>query len=164
MPSLRASDAAASSDPAALAITMADWKACGAAYAQRMVSLSKALAAALEAAQVPVYRTARGVTESHQFAIEAARYGGGQAVSKRLRRAGFLACGIGLPIAPVAGDMNGLRIGTPELARWGVTEADIPEIAGLVARALASDQPETLAGETAMLRARFDKIHFTTDR
>ena len=33
--------------------------------------------------------------------------------------------GIGLPIDPVAGDMNGLRIGTPELVRWGVTVADI---------------------------------------
>ena len=28
---------------------------------------------------------------------------------------------IGLPIETVEGDMNGLRIGTPELVRWGMT-------------------------------------------
>ncbi|MEL6794644.1 MAG: serine hydroxymethyltransferase, partial [Pseudomonadota bacterium] len=148
---------------AALAITLADWKAVGAAYAARMVELARVFAAELDAAQVPVHRTARGATESHQFAVEAARYGGGQAASKRLREAGFLACGIGLPIAPVDGDLNGLRIGTPELARWGVTADDIPEIAALFARALTTEAPETLAAETAALRARFDKIHFTAE-
>lgn len=35
-----------------------------------------------------------------------------QAASKTLRKAGFLACGIGLPVSDVDGDMNGLRIGT----------------------------------------------------
>ncbi len=145
---------------AALAITLADWKLCGEAYAARMIALSQALAAELAAAQIPVFAAARGYTQSHQFAIEAARYDGGQAASKHLRRAGFLACGIGLPVAPVAGDMNGLRIGTPELARWGVTVADIPELAGLIARALGSDRPEDIAPEVAAMRQRFDKVGF----
>ena len=72
----------------------------------------------------------------------------------------FLACGIGLPIAPVAGDMNGLRIGTPELVRWGVNERDVPQIAALIARALRSTEPEALAAEVASLRSTFDKLHF----
>ncbi|MEM7547144.1 MAG: aminotransferase class I/II-fold pyridoxal phosphate-dependent enzyme [Pseudomonadota bacterium] len=148
---------------AALAITLADWKACGAAYAERMITLATALADALQQAQVPVFTTAKGPTASHQFAIEAARYGGGQVASKHLRRAGFLACGIGLPCAEVVGDMNGLRIGTPELARWGVTDADIPALADLIIRALASDKPETLAAETASLRQDFATIHYTAD-
>lgn len=148
---------------AALSITLGDWRACGAAYAARMVELSQALSEALASAQVPVFATSRGMTESHQFAIEAARWGGGQAASKHLRRAGFLACGIGLPISAVSGDMNGLRIGTPELARWGVTAEDVPEIADHVARALASDEPEALASETARLRARFRDVHFTAE-
>ncbi|MEM7524973.1 MAG: aminotransferase class I/II-fold pyridoxal phosphate-dependent enzyme [Pseudomonadota bacterium] len=148
---------------AALAVTLADWKACGEAYAARMVALARALADALSGAQVPVFATGRGATASHQFAIEAARYGGGQAASKHLRRAGFLACGIGLPAAPVEGDMNGLRIGTPELARWGVAEADIPELASLIARALSSERPEDLAEETRRLRARYDRVWYTAD-
>lgn len=145
---------------AALAVTMLDWREHGQAYAAAMVRVAQAFADALNAAGVPVYRSDNGFTRSHQFAVDAARYGGGQTASKALRKAGFLACGIGLPVAPVAGDMNGLRFGTPELVRWGVTEADTGEIAALVARALESDNPETIAPETADLRARFDDLHY----
>lgn len=145
---------------AALAITMADWKACGAAYAARMIELAKALAEALANAGLPVFSTAQGFTSSHQFALEAARWGGGQKVAAHLRKAGFLACGIGLPIAPVEGDLNGLRIGTPELARWGMEVKDMPALAGLLVRALESDQPESLAAEVRALRSKFTKIGF----
>src|SRR3546814_11067188 len=87
-----------------------------------MIAVAQAFATALDAEGLPVFAQKRGFTRSHQFAVEAASWGGGQAASKKLREAGFLACGIGLPIAPVAGDVNGLRIGTPELVRWGVGE------------------------------------------
>lgn len=62
--------------------------------------------------------------------------GGGQAAAARLRRANLLACGIGLPIASVGGDLNGLRLGTPEVARVGMTPADMPELALFITRAL----------------------------
>ena len=54
------------------------------------------LAAALEAEGIEVFKTSRGTTQSHQFAIPAAPFGGGQAAAKKLRHANFLACGIGL--------------------------------------------------------------------
>ena len=145
---------------AALALTLIDWREQGAAYAAQMIAVAQAFAAALDAEGLPVFAKARGFTQSHQFAVEAAAYGGGQSASKKLRRAGFLACGIGLPIAPVAGDMNGLRIGTPELVRWGVTEEHVAELARLLKLALDSNAPETLAPEVARLRARFDKLHY----
>lgn len=116
------------SKSAALAVTMLDWRDFGVSYAAEMIATSQALAAALKSEGIPVFETAQGATASHQFAIEAASYGGGQSSSKTLRKAGFLACGIGLPIAPVTGDMNGLRFGTPELVRWGVTATDAPAL------------------------------------
>jgi glycine hydroxymethyltransferase len=145
---------------AALALTMLDWREHGAAYAEAMIRTAHALAEALDAEGVPVFAKARGFTRSHQFAIEAARYGGGQTASKALRKAGFLACGIGLPTEPVEGDMNGLRIGTPELVRFGVGQKDARTLASLIARALNTDEPEGLAGEVADFRATFDKLHF----
>ena len=145
---------------AALAITMLDWRDFGPAYAAEMVSVAQALAQALAAEGLPVFAADKGYTKSHQFAIEAARFGGGQTASKTLRKAGFLACGIGLPIDPVAGDMNGLRIGTPELVRWGVTAQDAPELASLIARALTSNDPESLANETRALRQGFNTLHY----
>ena len=145
---------------AALAISLLDWRDHGAGYAKAMVDLAQALAGALASRGLPVFGANRGMTQSHQFAIEAAAFGGGQAASKTLRKAGFLACGIGLPIAPVAGDLNGLRIGTPELVRRGVTPADAPVLADLIAEGLRGNDPAALAPRTAALRKKFLGLHY----
>ena len=147
---------------AALAVTMLDWIEHGEAYSAEMIATSKALARALESQGLPIFAKAQGHTNSHQFAIEAAGFGGGQAASKTLRKAGFLACGIGLPIAEVTGDMNGLRFGTPELVRWGVTPAHAEQLAALIAKALRSNAPESLAREVRALRESFDTLHYVT--
>jgi glycine hydroxymethyltransferase len=147
---------------AALALTLLDWRDHGRAYAQAMVDLSRALAQELAALGLPLFAAEKGGTQSHQFALLAAPFGGGQAASKTLRKAGFLACGIGLPVPEVAGDLNGLRIGTPELVRRGVTPADAPALAALIAEGLRSNAPETLAPRTRALRARFQGLHHMT--
>jgi glycine hydroxymethyltransferase len=145
---------------AALAMTLLDWKVHGRAYAAAMAATATALAEALVDRGVPVFARDRGITRSHQFAIEAARYGGGQAAAKTLRRANILACGIGLPIAPVEGDVNGLRLGTPEIVRWGMTAGDMPELAGLIAAALSDDASDALVSPVTTFRRRFSSLHF----
>ena len=145
---------------AALAMGLLDWRAMGRDYAAAMVRVAQALARALAAEGLPVFAAGRGATTSHQFAIEAAGFGGGQAASKRLRQAGFLACGIGLPLPEVSGDLNGLRIGTPELVRRGVTEADAPGLARLIAAGLRANDPAALAPEVAALRQQFAGIRY----
>ncbi|HRD75970.1 MAG TPA: aminotransferase class I/II-fold pyridoxal phosphate-dependent enzyme [Hyphomicrobiaceae bacterium] len=149
------------SKAAALAVTLLDWREYGRAYAAKMVEMAKALAEALAAEGLPVHRTAGGFTTSHQFAIEAHRWGGGQAASKLLRRANILACGIGLPIAAVDGDNNGLRIGTPEIVRWGFDVQDCAPLARLVARVLAGNEaPEAIAPDVTAMRHRFTKLSY----
>lgn len=143
---------------AALALTMLDWKEHGKDYAAAMVRVSRALAEALEKLDVPVFAKDRGFTNSHQFAVEAAKYGGGQAASKVLRESGFLTCGIGLPLEPVDGDMNGLRIGTPELVRWGVGEQEAAVLADFLARSLSGKTG--LAKKVAEFRSQFNRIKF----
>ncbi len=146
---------------AALAITMLDWKVHGRAYGAQMAETAAALAAALAERGLPVFRTSGGATASHQLALEAARFGGGQAASKRLRRANILACGIGLPTTAVEGDMNGLRLGTPEIVRFGMGPRDMPELAALIARGLAGNEaPEAVAEDTMRFRRRFSTLHF----
>ena len=147
---------------AAMAVTMLDWRDHGQAYAAKMVEVAKGLAAGLKARGVPVFETAEGATSSHQFAIRAAGYGGGQAASKQLRKAGFLACGIGLPIEGVTGDMNGLRIGTPELVRWGVDVPHVDQMADLIAEALASNDPSAMAARVRDWRQSFDRLHYVS--
>ncbi|MGB0250599.1 MAG: serine hydroxymethyltransferase [Paracoccaceae bacterium] len=149
---------------AALAIAMLDWRDHGQAYATAMVDTAQALAAEMQKLGMPVFETATGPTSSHQFAIRAAGYGGGQAASKTLRQAGFLACGIGLPIEAVEGDMNGLRIGTPELVRWGMTPEHMPRLAQLINDALRANDPAGMAADVAKWRSEFDSLHYIHGR
>jgi glycine hydroxymethyltransferase len=146
---------------ASLAIALLDWKDHGRAYAAAMAATARALADSLIAQGIPVFSTGQGVTASHQFAVEAAAFGGGQAAAKKLRQANILACGIGLPIARVEGDANGLRFGTPEIVRWGMAPDDMPELASLIARGLRGNGPgDQLAAEVTAFRGRFRDLHF----
>jgi glycine hydroxymethyltransferase len=136
---------------AALALGLLDWKDHGRDYAQAMQATAKALAEALaDTHGLPVFARERGATTSHQFAVEAARWGGGQAAARRLEAARLLACGIGLPIAEVPGDVNGLRLGVPEIVRLGFGAEHMPELASLIARAL--DGTPAPAAVTALRR------------
>ena len=142
---------------AALAVTMLDWQDYGKKYAAEMVLMAKTLASCLEDYDVPVFFGALGHTQSHQFAVLADKYQGGQEVSKLLRKSGFLACGIGLPVQDIEGDMNGVRFGTPELVRWGMKAKHSNKLAGLIAKALKGDN---VSDQVSDWRKTFNKIHF----
>jgi glycine hydroxymethyltransferase len=147
---------------AALALGLLDWKEHGRAYGLAMQATARALAAGLIAQDLPVFARERGGTDSHQFALEAARWGGGQAAARRLARARLLSCGIGLPLARVpaicggfTGDVNGLRLGVPEIVRLGLGPDQMPELAALIAGALESDSAASaLAPELTAFRRR----------
>ena len=142
---------------AALAVTMLDWKEFGREYAAEMVLMSKTLASSLEEYDIPIFFGALGHTQSHQFAVLAEEYGGGQQASKLLRKSGFLACGIGLPVQDIEGDMSGVRFGTPELVRWGMKAKHSNKLAELIAKALKGDN---VSDQVSKWRRTFNKIHF----
>jgi glycine hydroxymethyltransferase len=146
---------------AALAQTLLDWKVAGRAYASAMIDTARALAISLQQREIPVFTTEHGITRSHQFAVAAHRYGGGQAAARQLRRANLLACGIGLPLEPIDGDVNGLRIGTPEVARIGMTVDDMPQVADFIQRGLDDQEdPAVVAADVTSWRARFTTVGF----
>lgn len=169
---------------AALAVTLADWTVAGQRYAATMVATAARLAQELTDRGVPVFAPAAlsaeatgtrhgqtghasPFTASHQLAVEAAGYGGGQEAARRLRQAHILTCGIGLPLEPVEGDVNGLRLGTPEVVRRGMVAGDMPALADFVARSLdpAADERAlaALAEEVGAWRQQFTAVRFTTD-
>jgi len=132
---------------AALAITLVDWQVAGEAYARAMVETASALGRELEAAGVPAL-----ATTSHALAVDAREYGGGTAAARRLRRANLLTSAIGLPRG------EGLRLGTPEAARVGMTVADMATVADFITRALTTS--EDIAPEVTAWRSGFDRVHF----
>jgi glycine hydroxymethyltransferase len=146
---------------AALAMTLVDWQVAGRAYALAMVDTAAALARELGSAGVPIFHAGDTATSSHQLAVDARRYGGGDAAARKLRRANLLASAIGLPDVGAGG---GLRLGTPELARIGMTVADMATVADFVARALTGPDPEHVGREVTAWRSRFDHVHFTLEQ
>jgi glycine hydroxymethyltransferase len=141
---------------AALAIGLLDWLEHGPAYAAAMLSAAAVLAAALTSLGLPVFTTPAGPAASHEFALDARQWEGGDAAALRLREANILASAIGLPGLPEAA---GLRLGTPEIVRWGMTEQDMAELATLVHRALCGD-PRSVAADTTRFRRRFTTLHY----
>lgn len=151
---------------AALALGLLDWKEHGPAYARAMQATALALAEALQREGLPVFTADAGqgrrcATTSHQFALAAARWGGGQAAARQLERSRLLACGIGLPatvVPEVDGDVNGLRLGVPEIVRLGMEPAHMAELGHLVARALRAgegDECAEVAAAVTAFRRRF---------
>ena len=141
---------------AALAVSMLDWIDHGNAYATAMVAAASALADGLVARGLPLVTTIEGPTRSHQLIVDARQWGGGHEASARLRSANLLACAIGMPGHD---GTPGLRLGTPEAVRWGITAEHMDELAGLVADALNGD-PQAVAPRTTAFRRRFREVHF----
>ena len=114
------------SKTAALAISVMDLLEFGEAYANMCIANAQALANALSSGGVDVFTVpGKGFTASHHVAVQANKYGGGDAACKRLERANIIATGIGLPGAVVQGDYNAIRLGTQEITRWGMTTTDM---------------------------------------
>jgi glycine hydroxymethyltransferase len=147
---------------AALAMAILDLLAHGEAYAAQCIANARALAAALESEGIAVHRAAdRPHTESHHLALPAAPHGGGQTASKLLARANLMLCGIGLPLPPVAGDLNGIRIGTQEVTRFGMDEKAMAEVARFLARVLVKGEaPEKVKGDVVAFRQHYQQMRF----
>ena len=154
---------------AALAISLLDWREHGRAYGDAMIEVNTALATELESQGLAVFKVmAEGggalASRSHQFALEAAEFGGGQTMAKMLRTANILSCGIGLPIAELENDMNGLRLGTPEIVRTGMSAGDMGSVASCIADRLYARRPaEQIAREVSEIRSAFQTLHYICD-
>jgi len=64
------------------------------------------------------------------------------------------------PVANNLNNLNGLRLGTPEIVRRGLQPADMPELAKLIARALQATDPAAIAAATTHFRHRFQGFSY----
>ena len=93
--------------------------------------------------------------------MPAAPYGGGQSAAKHLVQANIMLCGIGLPLPPITGDLNGIRIGTQEVTRLGMGDEAMREIAELIARVLTGKEPpENVKRDAVAFRRFYQRLHF----
>lgn len=146
---------------AALAVALAEQVAFGAAYARQTIRNAQALAEGLHKRGFDVLAADLGFTRSHTIAVRMAKEGGGEAVAKRLADAGLIANKNLLPGDTSPKHPSGVRLGTPEVTRIGMTEPDMDRIAELFDDLLHKGHSvETVKAEAARLKADHATIQY----
>ncbi len=138
---------------AALAVAAAEMLEYGNVYMGQIVKNSQALGKALDDCGIPVLAADRGYSQSHQVIANVGAFGGGLDVAHKLAEANLITNKNLIPgDKPEDWDRpSGLRIGTIEVTRLGLMEADMATIAGFFKRVLvegedtASVQKDVLA-------------------
>jgi glycine hydroxymethyltransferase len=148
---------------AALAVSAAEMIAYGQTYMARIVANAQALGAALAARGIPMLGAHKGYTATHQVIADVRQFGGGLEVAHRLARANIITNKNLIPSdRPEDWDRpGGLRIGTTEVTRLGMGEAQMAEIASFIARVLVEgEEPERVAGEVVAYREPYQTIYY----
>ncbi|HJH25666.1 MAG TPA: serine hydroxymethyltransferase [Methanophagales archaeon] len=147
---------------AGLAVTLVEMKHFGAEYASQILSNAKALAQGLYEEGFNVLCEHKGFTESHQIAIDVrGDYGGGDAVAKKLEKANIITNKNMLPFDKTPEEPSGIRFGVQELARIGMKESEMREIASFIRRVVIEGEDETKIKEEIMeLRKDFQRVQY----
>ncbi len=146
---------------AALAVTLAETKEFGEAYADQTIANAKALGQALHERGMSVLCEKQGFTESHTIVVDVQEYGGGKKVALDLEGANIILNKNMLPWDSDPVRPSGLRIGTPEVTRLGMKANDMAEVAELIARvAVKGEAPEKVKADVVEFKRRFTKVHY----
>ena len=115
----------------------------GQVYMAQIVKNPRALGRALDERGIKVLGAKRGYSQSHQVIADVKQFGGGLEVAHRLAHANLITNKNLVPCdRPEDWDRpSGLRMGTIEVTRLGLREADMAAIAAFIARVLVENEP-----------------------
>jgi glycine hydroxymethyltransferase len=129
----------------------------------QIVANAQALARALDDHGVPMLGSHKGYTRTHQAIADVRAFGGGEAVAFRLAEANLITNKNLIPTDRPE-DWNrpgGLRIGTTEMTRWGMKQAEMETIADLMADVLYGRRSsEAVRADAVTLRRAFPELHY----
>jgi glycine hydroxymethyltransferase len=151
---------------AALAAAAAELIEFGPEYMAQIVANARALGAALADRGIPMLGAHKGFTRTHQVIADVSGFGGGLVVAQRLAEANVITNKNLIPRdRPEDWDRpSGLRIGTTEVTRLGMREAEMTRIADFVAAVLVENRfPETVRQEVLAFRADYQSIGYCFD-
>lgn len=148
---------------AALAAAAAEFLAFGKEYMAQIVANAQALGKAFHERGVRVLGDHKGYTRTHQVILDVREFGGGYEVAKQLAEANIITNKNLIPgDKPEDWDYpSGLRIGTIEVTRFGMKEAEMEAIADLIVRVLAEkEKPEAIKSKVIELRKSFATMQY----
>ncbi len=146
---------------AALAVSLAEHIEFGRAYARQVVANARALAQALYERGFDVLAADLGFTRSHTIAVRVEREGGGEVVARRLADAGIITNKNLLPGDTSPKHPSGIRLGSSEVTRVGMTPKEMPKIAELLDGLLHHGRdPASIAEQAAELKSGFTTLEY----
>lgn len=151
---------------AALAVSAAEMLEFGNIYMAQMVRNAQALGAALERRGLAIYGANKGFTRTQQVIANVRDFGGGLSVGQLLARANIVANKNLIPgDTPQDWDTpGGLRMGTIEVTRLGMREAEMDTIADFIARVLVGNQaPEDVVEDVIEFRQGYQTLYYNFD-
>ncbi|HEY7419602.1 MAG TPA: serine hydroxymethyltransferase [Ktedonobacteraceae bacterium] len=141
----------------ALVVATREMKAYGHDYAAQIVHNAQALGKSLDELGTPVEARNFGYTRSHMIAVNVAQWGGGVEVAKRLEDNDIIVNYNMLPGDSDPRNPSGLRIGVPEMTRFGMDERAMGELAQLLHDAIRGQQVKS---QVNALRARYVEMKY----
>jgi aminomethyltransferase len=132
-------------------------------YPRQVVANARAFATALrEQGMLIEGDPANGYTDTHQVLLRAARAGGGS-LADALEENNIITNSQGLYDDPSFTAASGIRMGTQEMTRYGMKEADFGEVASLIAtigRESAAKPTGAWRPAVVELRSQFSEMHY----
>lgn len=148
---------------AALAVAAAENLEFGQLYMAQIVRNAQTLAEALDERGIPVLGSHKGYTRTHQAIADVGAFGGGMETAFTLARANLITNKNLLP-SDRREDWDrpsGLRMGTIEVTRLGMAEAEMNQIADFIARILVhGEEPERVGREVEEFRRPFQTLYY----
>jgi glycine hydroxymethyltransferase len=146
---------------AALAVTLAETKEYGEAYADQTIRNAKALAQALHERGFDVLCEANGFTESHTLVMDVEEYHGGARVAKALEDANIIVNKNLLPWDDDPVRPSGIRLGSQEITRLGMKEKEMTAVADLIHKSVTgSSSSESVRESVKEFKRSFTKVHY----
>lgn len=146
---------------AALAVTLAETKQFGEAYADQTIRNAKALGQALHERGLDVLCEHLGFTESHTIVVDVEEFHGGAKIAKALESANIIVNKNLLPWDSNPVKPCGIRIGSQEVTRIGMREHEMEAIAELIARVVVKgEEPASVRPDAVALKRQFTKVHY----
>ncbi|HLQ29710.1 MAG TPA: serine hydroxymethyltransferase [Ktedonobacteraceae bacterium] len=141
----------------ALLVAIREMKQFGRDYAAQIVRNAQALGRSLDELGTPVEARDFGYTRSHMIAVNVSDWGGGVEVAKSLEANDIIVNYNMVPGDTDPRNPSGLRIGVPEITRFGMDERAIGELAQLMHDAIRG---KDVKSQVNALRGRFVEMKY----
>ncbi len=154
---------------AGVTVACAEMLEFGEEYTKQVVKNARALGQALYERGFDVLAEHKGFTESHVLLVDVTKLGDGGAIEEKLEDGNVIINRNLLPWDIKEGrhflHPGGIRLGTSEVTRLGMKEAEMIEIADFIRRIVVDKEgPKRVRADVEAFRSNYQKVHYCFEK